>query len=612
MVPKGEECRLVGIPAAEGVTAGTVHLMAGVPIVLERTILAGEVSAELQQLNDAIRATEAHFDEVGADFEAQGKGSALELVGVYRLMLNSPEIADEARRYVRLAFGADWAVHLVTKAMKLTFDAMEDSYLRERGRDVQAVGEQLIRTLNGLPSHRPGAGDVKGSVAVAFDFSPLEVARLEADGVVGLVSETGGRSSHAAILARSYGIPFVVGVVDAGAALRRATKVVIDGTKGTVVGNPTPATLEELDRTRERSFQLWKRAREGRAQAGKTLDDVVVALNANIESLRQIPKALEAGAESIGLFRTEFLYLGRADLPGEEEQYRDACAALAACNGRPITFRTLDLGGDKLPLAVKIPEGNNPALGVRAIRFSFQREDLFRTQLRALHRAALHGPLRIMFPLISGISDLQHALAIAARVKVDLTREKVAHAIVPIGAMVETPSAALTAECLARHCDFLSIGTNDLLQYTFAADRDNRDVAHLYHPLHPAMLRLIKQTIDGAAAAGKPVSLCGDMASDPLNTQILLGLGLRDFSMSVSAIRAIANVVRSSRIEEARMLAEGALFEDTETGVEGLAAAALAKVAPFPLEIHELDMNWRQANNEVGAPAIQPQRGALQ
>jgi phosphoenolpyruvate-protein phosphotransferase (PTS system enzyme I) len=410
------------------------------------------------------------------------------------------------------------------------------------------------------------------------------VARLHADGAIGLVTETGGRSSHAAILARSFGIPFVAGVVNVCAELTPAAQLVLDGQRGLVVIDPSGHTTDEFHRVHLRSVGRQQRMTALRALPATTLDGVTVALEANIEGLGQISRALHSGAQGIGLFRTEFLYLDRADLPSEEEQFQDACSALAALDGRPATFRTLDLGGDKLPLSVRIPEGHNPALGVRSIRFSLRRPDIFRTQLRALYRAAARGPMRIIFPLISGLSDLREALEVADDVKAELSREGVQHdPAVPMGVMIETPSAAVTADHLARHCDFLSIGTNDLIQYAFAADRDNPDVDHLYHPLHPAVLRLIKLAIEGAAAASKPISLCGDMASEPLYAQTLLGLGLRDYSMTGTAIPGVKTVVRASRLADARALAAEALTLESETDVEALAARALAQAVPVEI-----------------------------
>jgi phosphoenolpyruvate-protein phosphotransferase (PTS system enzyme I) len=576
------ERRLRGIPAAEGVATGPVHLLASTLVVGPREIAREDVANELERLARALDATEAQFEALARDLEIAGRQAALEVVTAYRLMLRSREIAGEARRLVgELAHAAEWAVRQATDRTRASFDAAEEPYLRERGRDVEAVGEQLLRALLGLPALRAGEGNVAGGIAVAYDFSPLEVVRLHTDGAIGLCTETGGRTSHAAILARSFGMPFVAGVVNVCAELRAETQVALDGKRGLVVINPSRYTIDELRRIQLRSLGQQRKTAVLRDLPATTLDGVTVGLQANIETVDQIPRALASGAEGIGLFRTEFLYLDRVDLPSEEEQFRDACAALAALNGRPATFRTLDLGGDKLPLSVPIPEGHNPALGVRSIRFSLRRPDILRIQLRALYRAAAHGPMRIMFPLISGLSELLEALHIAHDVRRDLSREGVSHdPAVPMGAMIETPSAAVTADHLARHCDFLSIGTNDLIQYAFAADRDNRDVDHLYHPLHPAVLRLIKLALTGAAAAAKPISLCGDMAGEAIYTQTLLGLGLREYSMTAAEIPNVKRTVRASRLQDAEALASEALALERESDIDALAARALAQAVP--------------------------------
>jgi phosphoenolpyruvate-protein phosphotransferase (PTS system enzyme I) len=579
MMPAGVERRLTGIPAAEGVAEGLVHLLPSALEIKAGVVAAEHIAAELARLDRAIDTTDARFRALASDLEVHGKRSALELVMAYRLMLRSPEIAGEARRRItEQSDEAEWAVRQATDDTVSTFDAMEDAYQRERGRDAYAVGEQLLRALLGLPDLRVGQGVVARGIAVAFEFSPLEVARLEARGAIGLISESGGRSSHAAILARSLGLPFVAGVVGACAQLAAEEHVVIDGRRGIVVANPEAATVAEL---RARATGPMANAGVPRAQDGSplplaTYDGVAISLQANIERPAQIQRAIALGAEGVGLFRTEFLYLDRVDLPSEEEQLADACSALAALEGRPATFRTLDLAADKLPLAVPLPEGHNPALGVRSIRFSLRRPDIFRTQLRALYRAGVHGPMRIMLPLVSGTTELRAALQIAAGVREELARDGVEHAPeVPLGVMVETPSAALTTDHLGRDCAFLSLGTNDLMQYAFAADRDNVDVAALYHPLHPAHLRLIQAAVAGAASAGRPLSICGDMAGDPGCAQILLGLGLRAFSMTPTALPGVAAVVRATRLADAIALATRALSLSDENEVEALAESAL-------------------------------------
>ncbi|MGE5048533.1 MAG: phosphoenolpyruvate--protein phosphotransferase, partial [Deltaproteobacteria bacterium] len=332
------------------------------------------------------------------------------------------------------------------------------------------------------------------------------------------------------------------------------------------------------------AYELRLGRRRSRAQAlksratgpGATRDGVRIELAANIEAPEEVAAALESGAEAVGLFRTELLYLDRAELPGEEEQYQDALAVLTALGGRPATFRTLDLGGEKLPLAVTIAGGMNPSLGVRAIRFARSRPDIFRTQMRALYRASAAGPLRIMFPLVSGISELEEVRRACAAIAEELAREGATFAAdVPIGVMIETPSAALTTDHLADKASFFSIGTNDLIQYTFAADRENEDVEYLYHPLHPAFLRLLKSAIDGALAAGKPIAVCGDMAGDPAFAWVLVAMGVRSLSMSARSIPAVKSAIAAASLAEMEALLAQALSLRSEAAVEELVLGAM-------------------------------------
>ncbi|HEY6478187.1 MAG TPA: putative PEP-binding protein, partial [Polyangia bacterium] len=315
-----------------------------------------------------------------------------------------------------------------------------------------------------------------------------------------------------------------------------------------------------------------------------TTDGTVVHLHATVEMLEEIPIAVDLGAESVGLFRTEFLYLERNELPSEDEQYAHAVAALKNVGGRPITFRTLDLGGDKLPPSVRMPVGTNPAMGLRSIRYSLRRTDVFRTQLRALHRAAAVGPMQILLPLISGVAELRATKQLCLETVEELRREGIPHvAKVPLGVMIETPSAALIADLLAAECDFLSIGTNDLIQYTLAADREDEHVGYLYHPLHPAILRAVRQTVVGAERMGKPVAMCGDMAGDPILAWVLMGLGLRNLSMAPRQIPVVKSIIRSTQIADAERLLAQALTMSTETEIEELVYGAMNR--RFPLEL---------------------------
>ena len=573
-----------GIAASGGVAIGPAHLLVNRAAVAERRILRADREAELARLTGALRAADEQLDGLRQFLEGRSAdGEAL--IEVQRLMLRSPEIEGETRRMIGdEALAAEWAVTRAMEHIRATFAALPDPFFRARGADFEAVGERLVRVLLGLPEIRPGAGARKGSIAVCFELTPLDPYQLERAGVIGIVSERGGKTSHAALVARDLGIPYVAGIKNLGAHVPPDATLIVDGSHGELVFDPDEETLARYQASmavgRQRSLALTSL----RDLPSVTLDDVRVHLAANVESVAGISAARAVGAESIGLMRTEFLYLDRTDLPSEEEQYADAVSALRAADGIAVTFRTLDLGGDKLPAALRIATGANPALGMRSMRFSLERPDIFRTQLRALYRASAHAPMRLMLPLVSGVTELARAIAISDDVASALGRK--GNVIigqgspVPLGVMIETPSAALTADHLARRCAFLSLGTNDLMQYAFAADRDNDDVAYLYQPLHPAMLRLLKTVIDAARLVGVPLSICGDMASDPMLTWILVGLGLRELSMDPSSIPLVKSVVRASNMAEAEALAAEAMTLESEVQVGELVGRRMTERLP--------------------------------
>jgi phosphotransferase system enzyme I (PtsI) len=557
--------RFRGEGASRGIAIGPAHVVAAKITVAERRVLRRDRIAEVAHLDEGIAAADEQLDHLQRQL-ADRKGAGADLVQAHRLMLRSPEVAGEARRLIlEECFAAEWAVTRALDQIRATFARIQDPYFRERGGDFEAVGERLIRTLLGLPELRAGAEAPAGSIAVGTDLAPLDPFHLQAAGVLGIVTEHGGKTSHAAIVARALELPYVVGVKQLAGRILPGAIVIVDGARGEVITDPS---AEELQTYRGRATA--QRRRDTQLLAEKdlpalTTDGVAIHLHANIESLLGVASVTASGAEGIGLFRTEFLYLERPDLPTEEEQYRDALSVLNAAGGLPVTFRTLDLGGDKLPSAFRMPEGANPALGVRSIRFSLERPDIFRTQLRALYRVSASGPVRLMLPLVTGPDELRRALAICAGVRASLAAEGVAHdPHLPLGIMLETPSAAVTADLLAREVDFFSIGTNDLIQYAFAADRENDDVAHLRHPLQPAVLRLLKQMIDAAAQAGVPISICGDMASDPSLTWLLLGLGLRELSMDPHSIPMVKAIIRRSSLADAEALATAALKSGSE------------------------------------------------
>jgi phosphotransferase system enzyme I (PtsI) len=556
--------------------------------IAERRILRHDREAEVARLETAADASERQLERLQRQLEGEPGGAGHDLVEVHRVILRSPELMGEARRLIGdECLGAEWAVSRALEHIRTVFSHLDDAFFRDRGGDFEAVGERLLRVLVGLPELSLDSSSSRGAIAVGVDMSPLDAFHLQRAGIEGMVSESGGATSHAAIVARAFGLPYVVGVQALSGKVRPGAVLIVDGTRGDVVIDPDEDLLRvyraRAGAQRDRDRQL----RGTRSLRSVTTDGVDIHLAANVESVAGISAAVAAGAESIGLFRTEFLYLERADLPSEQEQYLDAVAALRAAEGLPVTFRTLDLGSDKLPLGVKVPVGPNPALGIRSARFSLQRPDIFKRQLRALYRASSVGPLRFMFPLVSGVTELKQLRAVCDEVRDELRSEKLQHdPATALGVMIETPSAALTADHLARRCDFLSVGTNDLIQYSFAADRENHDVAYLHQPLHPAVLRTLKSLVEVARAADVPLSICGDMAGDPFLTWILIGLGIRDLSMDRDRIPLVKEVVRGSSLAEAEALVREALELDDEIQITELVRGRLE--GRFAAEIEEL------------------------
>jgi phosphotransferase system enzyme I (PtsI) len=576
--------RRKGVGASRGIAIGPAHLTEVPVSITERRILRSDREVELARLEAAVSDSERQLDRLHGKLEAAPGSAGHELIDLHRLILRSPELNGEAQRLINEeCFAAEWALTRALEHIRAVFARLDDSYFRDRGGDFDAVGDRLLRVLLGLPELRPEA-DARGAIAVGVDMSPLDLFALQRAGIAALVSESGGATSHAGIVARAFGLPYVVGVRQMAGRVKPGTPLIVDGTRGEVIVDPDDDALRVyraragVQRDRERQLKTT------RSLPSVTTDGIKIHLGANVESMAGVSAAVAAGAESIGLFRTEFLYLERADLPSEQEQYQDAVAALRAAEGLPVTFRTLDLGGDKLPLALKIPVGPNPALGIRSARFSLHRPDILKRQLRALYRASSVGPLRYMFPLVSGVKELQRLRQVCDEVRAELGDEKVLHdPATPLGIMIETPSAALTADHLARHCDFLSVGTNDLIQYAFAADRENDDVAHLHQPLHPAVLRTLKSLVEMAQAARVPISICGDMAGDPFLTWILIGLGFRELSMDRDRIPLVKGIVRGSSVAEAEALVREALALEDESQVGELLRSKLED--RFPIEV---------------------------
>jgi phosphotransferase system enzyme I (PtsI) len=562
--------RLAGVGASPGIAMGVAHFLGGRVEVQERRIFADEVDQELRRFEDALTRSDAQLRRIQQQIAEQvGDGQEYRILEAHRMMLADVHLVEETNKIIRNdQVSAEWALRRALDQIQVVFAAIEDPYFRERRSDIDMIGERILRNLLGMtpPGHE---GVPKGAVVFAHDLSPADITQLGRAGVSGFFTEGGGKTSHAALVARALGLPLVAGVQDFIKHIRSGMTVIVDGGRGEVILEPDFGVQERFADRAARDLVQSERLAKAREAPATTLDNVRIQLAANVELLEELSVSVELGADAVGLFRTEFLYLERSTLPTEEEQYQHAVAALRAMEGRNVVFRTLDLGGDKLPMSVRIPAGNNPALGLRSIRYSLWRRDLFRSQLRAFYRAAAVGPLRIMFPLISGVGEWRVVRGICAEVCDELAKQGLEHnPNVPLGAMVETPSAAIIADLLADETEFLSIGTNDLIQYALAADRQDEHVGYLYHPLHPAILRLIKSVVTACNRSGKPVAMCGDMAGDPRFCLVLLGLGLRSLSMAPRQIPIVKAIIRSTRMGEAERLAEEIMALRTEDEIE--------------------------------------------
>lgn len=577
---------MAGIGASSGIGIGPAFVIPARVDVKERRIDLDRVAAELSRLESAVDTADAQLSQASDDAAAEGRAAHSDFVELHRSMLRF-DLAGETERVVRERHvGAEWAVRVVVRQMSHLFAEASAARISAGLDDFSAVADRLLRVLLNLPERRLDSLVRPGAIGIAVELSPLDILQLRRAGVSGIVTERGGSTAHAVIVARDMEIPYVFGVQGLLVSASPGDAMCIDGTRGSLVISPDESTLGDYERRRERM-------RASRIAVGRRDDRPVrmgsgerVSLGANVDAPDGAAAAVASGAEHIGLVRTELLYLDRDTLPGEDQQYDDAVRIIAAAQGRPVTFRTLDLGGDKLPAAVEFSPGPNPALGIRAVRFSLRRRDIFRAQLRALLRAAANGPTRIMFPMVTGVTELRAAVQFCREVAVELEREGVPGATaVLVGTMIETPSAALTADRIAAACDFLSLGTNDLIQYAFAADRQNEDVSYLYHPLHPAILRLMQYTVVAAQRLGKPVSVCGDMAGDPMLTWVLLGLGVRDLSMSAGHLDSVRSIVRGTNLGDAQQLAAAALAAESEVEAERLVLSAMR--ARFPRELAE-------------------------
>ena len=549
-----------GLPVARGIAIGRAVLVASSRVeVTHYFIQPDEIKAEIERLRVARDAVVDELQRMQAEMPKDMPPELGAMLDVHLMLLQDETLAYEIRRWIKeRLYNAEWALISQLEVVVRQFDEMDDPYLRERKADLEQVVDRVLRHLKGAatpiaaPPPRPprqqdlGLDDTLDVplVLVAHDLSPADMLQFKKSVFAGFVTDVGGKTSHTAIVARSMDIPAVVGARSASQLVRQDDWVIIDGDAGVMIVDPSPIILAEYGfKQRQGELERGRLARLKNTPA-VTLDGQKIALLANIEQPGDTEAAMAVGAVGVGLFRTEFLFMGReGKLPDEEEQYAAYRAAVEGMHGMPVTIRTIDIGADK-PLDDRRPDTHlNPALGLRAIRWSLAEPAMFLTQLRAILRAAAHGQVHLLIPMLAHASEIRQTLELIDRARAQLDARGAVHGRVLLGAMIEIPAAALSLRLFLRHFDFLSIGTNDLIQYTLAIDRADESVAHLYDQLHPAVLRLIADTIAEGARQGKAVSVCGEMAGDPAMTRLLLGLGLRSFSMHPSQILQVKQEV---------------------------------------------------------------------
>jgi phosphotransferase system enzyme I (PtsI) len=558
-----------GIAASPGVAIGQVAVFdrRSVPVP-RRQILAESVDAEIARLERAMLAARQEIEKV-RDALPSDAGPDHRLLLEAQIMMHSDALllSSAAAAITDERINAEWALRRAVDAMRAKLDAAPEAYFRERADDVAHVGEHILRVLTGVSRALPAF--TEDTILVASDLSPAEAAQLHT-GVRALVTDTGSANSHTAILARALQVPAVVGVSDVTRLVGPGDIVIVDALRGEVVLRPD---AEEQARARARAerFLAFKgRLRESERRAIETVDGVRVSIMANVELELDVSTARREGADGIGLYRTEFLYLDRNEAPSEAEQAALYTRVVRRNAPKPVVFRTFDLGADKLPLGMR--KGPNPELGIRGLRVAWERPELLVTQLRALLRASVAGNLQVMFPMVSGVEDLRRARVLLSRARDDLDAEGAPYGPLAVGSMLEIPSAVLMADRLADECDFFSIGTNDLTQYTMAVDRGDPRVAHLARSLDPAILRLLDHALKVAKERDKPISVCGDLAADPVATPVLIGLGFQSLSMSMAAIPLLREIVTRLDQRAAAELAREALAQVSARDVERLVA----------------------------------------
>jgi phosphotransferase system enzyme I (PtsI) len=555
---------LYGQGAARGYAIGRALVMGAAALeVAHYRVPLASIEAEQLRLRRALETTRSEMLELAQTLPEDAPRELAALLNVHGMLLSDPLLADEALNLIHEKhYNAEWALTTQGQTLGEQFAAMEDEYLRERGADVRQVIERVLHVLSGTRAlsafDRVGETD-EPLIVIAHDISPADMIRLRGGRFAGFATDLGGATSHTAIVARSMSVPAVVALGHARSLLRDGDTVILDGVQGALIVNPSPLALAQYKALQEQYLGDRLTLEALKDVPAETLDGITISLEANIELPDEVDLALAHGATGIGLFRSEFLFIGRRELPTEEEQYLAYSSVVKAMQNRPVTIRTLDIGADKA-LDGEATVATNPALGLRAIRYCLAHPDLFATQLRAILRASAHGVVRILIPMVAHMHEVNAAKAAIESAKKELDARGQSYSDnIQIGCMVEIPATAIAIDPFADALDFLSIGTNDLIQYTLAIDRADNEVSALYDPLHPAVLKLIANTINAGMRAGIPVAVCGEMAGDPKLTRLLLGLGLTNFSMHPQQLLDVKREIRQGHSNALRQQVATAL-----------------------------------------------------
>ena len=581
------ETILRGIPVSAGVCRGKILVLDKTRHNIERQQVAEhELAEEINRLQKALVETRQQLQDVQRQLAQSLGAEQASIFDAHLLVLEDPSLIDEAVRVIQTdKVNAAHAFHSVAERYAGALAKVKDEYLRERASDLRDVTARVLNNLLGR-EEEVNLRELKNPcIIISHDLTPSKTAQLDRRNVLGFATDIGSKTSHTAIMARSLHIPAVVGLKNASLELQTGDYVLLDGFNGILIVNPTEQTLFEYGQLIRKQVTLEEKLRETVNQTAVTLDSHRVFISANIESADDATAVKDSGADGVGLFRTEYLFINRDSLPTEEEQYQAYRQIAVALKPQPVVIRTLDLGGDKLLSHLHVPTEMNPFLGWRAIRFCLQQADVFTAQLRAILRASTEGNVRMMYPMISGLDELNQANALLTQCKEELRAQNVPFDDkLEVGVMIEIPSAVLIADALAKRTTFFSIGTNDLIQYSLAVDRMKEKIAHLYEPTHPAILRLIKNTVDAAHAHKVWVSVCGEMAADPVLAPLLIGLGVDELSVTPPLLAQLKFLVRRLKLTEAQELAEFALACESPSEILARCQTLAQNTAPSLFE----------------------------